>query len=223
MKRSCAFCQHPERDGFEKDMLAGTLAAKELDKNMSWRANTSDRHFRNHMGEYHMASNPSCDVCCYDRRADVEARYFQDGSSIDDIAGEIGVPEAAVYHHMKHHFQPLVKRSATTAVVVEVGREMEVMRNNASQLNEKLQELLERGDVYEEGFVQDAVRLHKEVRETMKDLMKFQDQWVGEPEAQTVNQTINVLKVELGKESPEVWKRVRGKLIDQMDGEVLEG
>ena len=220
MKRSCAFCQHPERDGLEQDMLGGMYSPKELDREMSWRANTADRHFRNHMGEYHMAANPSCTICCHENRAELEHRYFQDGSNIDSIAEEVGMPESTVYHHMKHHFQPLVQRSATAAVVVEVGKEMEVMRGNASQLNDKLQDLLNRGDIHEDGFVQDAVRLHKEVRETMKDLMKFQDTWVGEPETQVVSNTINILKVEMGKESPAVWKRVRERLLENDGGEM---
>jgi hypothetical protein len=64
-KRSCAFCQSEERDALEASLLAGEFSAKQLDKDMSWRANTADRHFRNHMGEYHMAANPSCVICSH--------------------------------------------------------------------------------------------------------------------------------------------------------------
>jgi len=33
---------------------------------------------------------------------------------------------------------------------------------------------------------------------------------------------INVLKVELGKESPDVWKRVKASLLSQADGQLDE-
>ena len=68
-KRSCAFCQNEEREIFEVALLNGEISARQLDKDMSWRANTADRHFRNHMGEYHMAANPSCVICSHTQRA----------------------------------------------------------------------------------------------------------------------------------------------------------
>lgn len=57
-----------------------------------------------------------------------------------------------------------------------------------------------------------AVSLHKEVRESIKDLSKFQDQWGTMGEGAQVNQTINILQVELAKESPESWKRIKKQL-----------
>ena len=59
VKRSCSFCQHEDRDGLEQDLLQGSITPKQLDKEMGWRENTADRHYRNHMGEYHMGANSS--------------------------------------------------------------------------------------------------------------------------------------------------------------------
>ena len=42
-KRSCSFCQHPDRDGLEDDLLAGNTTPKVMDQEMGWRANTADR------------------------------------------------------------------------------------------------------------------------------------------------------------------------------------
>jgi hypothetical protein len=193
-KRSCAFCQSEERDALEASLLAGEFSAKQLDKDMSWRANTADRHFRNHMGEYHMAA----------------------------IADELEVAENTVYHHMKHHFQPLVQKSAAIEVAFSVGQELNLLRSNAERLNYKLSELLSEGSVHEDGFVRDAVSLHKEVRETVKDLLKFNDQWGGDTTETTINQTINVLKVELAKESPDSWKRIKQQLLENTGGETFE-
>ena len=221
-KRSCAFCQSEERDALEASLLAGEFSAKQLYKDMSWRANTADRHFRNHMGEYHMAANPSCVICSHPERANYESRFFADGNEIDNIADELEVAENTVYHHMKHHFQPLVQKSAAIEVAFSVGQELNLLRSNAERLNYKLSELLSEGSVHEDGFVRDAVSLHKEVRETVKDLLKFNDQWGGDTTETTINQTINVLKVELAKESPDSWKRIKQQLLENTGGETFE-
>ena len=46
-KRSCQFCMSDDRDELETQLLNGHVLAKEIDKNMGWRANTADRHVRN--------------------------------------------------------------------------------------------------------------------------------------------------------------------------------
>ena len=212
MKRSCAFCQADEREALEEALTNGEMSCVQLDKDMGWRANTADRHFRNHMGQYHMAANPSCVICTSENRAEYEERFFSDGSQSDAIAEELGIKESTVYHHMKHHFQPLVQKSAATEVAITVGNEINVLRSNVGKLNGKLAELLDEGDVHDDGFVRNAVSLHKEVRETIKDLTKVQDQWGTMGEGAQVNQTINILQVELAKESPESWKRIKSKL-----------
>ena len=88
VKRSCSFCVHEERDSLEEQMLQGMISAKQLDKDMGWRTNTSDRHYRNHMGEYHMASNTDCALCTTPIRGDYERAYFDDGSVSAAIAEE---------------------------------------------------------------------------------------------------------------------------------------
>tara|TARA_R100001509_G_scaffold147018_1_gene104249 strand:+ start:715 stop:1398 length:684 start_codon:yes stop_codon:yes gene_type:complete len=213
-KRSCPLCQHPSRAELEKGLLDGEISSKQLDKDMGWRLNTTDRHFRNHMGQYHMASNPQCKVCAHPDRAEFERRYFEDGSQSQAIAEELGIAETSVYHHMKHHFQPLVQRSAAAEITLVVGEEINALRSNVELLNVKLSELLNEGSVHEDGFVRDAVSLHKEVRESIKDLLKMNEQWSPTTENNQINNTINILKLELGKESPESWARIRNQLIE---------
>ena len=213
-KRSCPLCQHPSRADLEKGLLDGEISPKQLDKDMGWRLNTTDRHFRNHMGQYHMASNPQCKVCAHPERADFERRFFEDGSESEAIAEELGIAESSVYHHMKHHFQPLVQRSAAAEITLVVGEEINALRSNVKFPNVKLTELLNEGSVHEDGFVRDAVSLHKEVRESIKDLLKMNEQWSPTTENNQINNTINILKLELGKESPESWARVRKQLLE---------
>ena len=59
-KRSCPLCMSDEREDLEQRLSQGEFSCKELDKEMGWRINTSARHFRNHMGAYHLAANDSC-------------------------------------------------------------------------------------------------------------------------------------------------------------------
>jgi len=214
VKRSCAFCQTEERDVLEQALLTGEISAKQLDKDMTWRANTADRHFKNHMGEYHMDSNPTCVICSNDRRGEYETGYFEGILPSEDIAEVIGCSENAVYHHMKYHFQPLVKKAAAFEVALILGQETKVLRGNVEKLNEKFNELLDYGSVHEDGFVSDAVKLHKEVRESIKDLVNLDEKWGADTEGPQINQTFNILKVELAKESPDSWKRIKAQLME---------
>ena len=168
------------------------------------------------MGEYHMAANPSCPVCSSSKRAEYENEYFQGSADTQVIADELQIAERTVYNHMKNHFQPLVQKTAAYEVALAAGQEIQVLRSNAEKLNQKLSELLDEGTVHEDGFVRDAVILHKEVRETVKDLLRFQDQWGAKTDNQQVNQTINVLQIELSKESPETWTRIKKQLAENM-------
>lgn len=217
VKRSCAFCQSDTREALEGALLSGEISHKELDKEMSWRANTSDRHYRNHMGDYHMAANPSCLICTHEQRGDLETAYFEGSLPSEELAELLECAESSVYHHMKHHFQPLVRKAAAIEVSLALGQEMNALRSNAERLNDKLNELLEDGSVHEDGFVKDAVSLHKEVRETIKDLVKLDEKWGPETEGTQINQTINILKVELAKESPDSWKRIKSQLLEQVE------
>ena len=42
--------------------------------------------------------------------------------------------------------------------------------------------------------------------------MMFNDQWGPSTDPSQVNQTINILKIEMAKESPETWQRIRAQI-----------
>jgi len=218
-KRSCAFCQHDDRDMLEQNLAEGISEAKILDRDMGWRANTTERHMKNHAGDYHEAANHTCIVCTHDDRRTLEVAYFEGERTSDDIAEELDCGEELVYRHMKQHFQPLVKRGATAIVSVKVGEELDIMRDNLGLINGKLHQYASETSIHDDGVISDIVKLHKEVRETLKDLTQYQEKW-AEPTTTVAANTINVLKVELGKESPDVWKRVKSQLLEQADGEL---
>ncbi len=220
-KRSCPFCQHDDRDALEQSIVDGVANSQIMDKDMGWRTNTAERHMMNHVGDYHSTANHACVVCTSDNRKEIEVAYFEGDRTSEDIATELECSEDSVYRHMKQHFQPLVKKSSAAIVSVKVGAEIDILRDNVQGLNGKLAQYMAETNIHDDGVISDMVRLHKEVRETLKDLTTYQEKW-AEPTTNVANNTINVLKVELGKESPDVWKRVKASLLADADGTVDE-
>ena len=217
---SCAFCQHSDRDNLERRLLDGEITAKELDKELELREGTTDRHFRNHMGEYHMGANSECPICTHHLRGKFEEGYFKGEITALQISEETECAESTAYHHLKFHLKPLVKTSAAPLIAIEAGKEVETLRSNVERLNGELALFLDEADRMDPQYVRNVTTLHKEVRETVKDIIKVQERAMGTDGAIIggINaRTVNLIKVELAKESPEVWSRVRGKLLDMED------
>ena len=219
-KLSCAFCQDENRDELEEQIASGTVDMRALDRDKGWRTNTAERHMRNHAGENVTGSNYRCPICTSDNRGLYEVAYFDEGMTTEEIANDVVCSEDDVYRHMKEHFQTLVRRSSTAVVSIKVGEELGVIRNNTEKLNEKLTRYMDEVSIHDDNAIGDMVRLNKEIRESIKDLMAFQSQW-AQPEEKTVTNTINILKVEMAKESPETWMRVREALL-RGDSDVLD-
>ena len=201
--------------------MQGSILPKTLDKDMGWREGTADRHFRNHMGEFHMGSNSDCVVCTHPERAELEQAYFTGGMNSEAIAEIIGCSESTVYHHLKHHLKPLVQKSAADIISIATGKEMDMMRSNLERVNGELGLFLDDADRNDPSYIKNLVSLHKEVRDTLTTMVKFQEKAMGENSQSIQADTVNILKVELSKESPEVWKRVRAKLLEEEE-EVIE-
>ena len=217
-RASCPLCQDEGRDDLEQLMTDGIVIAKQLDKDKNWREGTSDRHFRNHMGEYHLTSNSECLFCTSLKRESLEHAYYNGSMSTEQISQDIGdMPESSVYHHLKHHLKPIVQKGAADIIAISAGNEMESIRGNLSRLNGELSHFLDDADRNDPLYVRNIVSLHKEVRDTVHMMMKIQDRAAGSVTENINAQTINILKVELAKESPEVWRKLRTKLMGEGD------
>tara|TARA_R100001015_G_scaffold18796_1_gene12970 strand:- start:2527 stop:3198 length:672 start_codon:yes stop_codon:yes gene_type:complete len=214
-RASCPFCQDEERDSLEQLMKDGFIDAKQLDKDKGWREGTADRHFRNHMGEYHMGSNSECKFCTSVKRESLEHAYYNGSMTTEEIAQDIGMPESSAYHHLKHHLKPIVQKGAADIIAIEAGDEMNSIRGNLARLNGELAHFLDDADRNDPQYVRNIVSLHKEVRDTVNMMIKIQDRAAGNVTENINAQTINILKVELAKESPEVWRKLRGKLMGE--------
>ncbi len=96
-----------------------------------------------------------------------------------------------------------------------------MMRSNLERVNGELDLFLDDADRNDPSYIKNLVSLHKEVRDTLTTMVRFQEKAMGESSASIQADTVNVIKVELAKESPEVWKRVRAKLLEE-DAEVVD-
>ncbi|MBT4407957.1 MAG: hypothetical protein HOC79_08825 [Euryarchaeota archaeon] len=216
-RASCPFCQDAERDNLEGLMSDGIVIAKTLDKDKSWREGTSDRHFRNHMGEYHLASNSDCLFCTSVKRESLELAYYNASMTTEEIAKDVDMSESSVYNHLKYHLKPVVQKGAAGLIAIEAGNEMNSIRDNLSRINGELTHFLDDADRNDPQYVKNIVSLHKEVRDTVNMMIKIQDRATGGVAENLNAQTINILKVELAKESPEVWKKIRNKLLGDIN------
>ena len=59
------------------------------------------------------------------------------------------------------------------------------------------------------------------MRDTLTTMVKFQSDSMGINNQNIQADTVNILKVELAKESPEVWARIRSKLLEEEE-EILD-
>ena len=162
-----------------------------------------------------MGSNSDCVVCTHPERAEVEQAYYSGGMNSEAIAEIIGCSESTVYHHLKHHLKPLVQKSAAEIVSIATGKEMDMMRSNLERVNGELDLFLDDADRNDPAYIKNLVSLHKEVRDTLTTMVKFQEKAMGDTNQMIQADTVNILKVELAKESPDVWKRVRAKLLEE--------
>ena len=180
-RSSCKLCNHADRDQLEQGLKDGIIVPKQLDRDMEWREGTTDRHFRNHMGDFHMGSNSECVVCTHHLRSQFEEAYFNGGLTTEAIAEEIGCSETTVYHHLKHHLKPLVQKSAAPVIAIEAGKEMQTLRSNIERINGELNEILDDADRHDQQSVRNITTLHKEVRESLNLMSKIQERTKGEP------------------------------------------
>ena len=104
IKTQLCFCQHPQRDAFERNIRLGLVEA-ELDADQSWAEGTAHRHMRRHAGEFHNNSNSECPVCTHPERANIEEAVLNHIVPIDAMADDLEITVDALSHHIQEHTQ----------------------------------------------------------------------------------------------------------------------
>ena len=114
----------------EQNIIDGIAEPRILDKDMGWRANTAERHMKNHAGEYHRGANHSCVVCTSDDRSALEVAYFEGDRTSEDIATELDCSEELVYRHMKASLSTTCQAWCNCNCFCQVGQEVDILRGN---------------------------------------------------------------------------------------------
>ena len=177
-RRNCAFCQHPQRDAFERNIRLGLISEAELDADQSWAEGTAHRHMRRHAGEFHNNSNSECPVCTHPERANIEEAVLNHIVPIDAMADDLEITVDALSHHIQEHTQPIIQRQVAIETIPQtittVQGAMQQTERNLQRLNTLFndhvdimrEEQLEEGTLDYKGL-DTAVRLHKEIRDKL--------------------------------------------------------
>ena len=221
-RRNCVFCCHPQRDNFERNIRLGLLEEAELDADQGWAEGTAHRHMRRHAGEYHNNSNSECPLCTHPERSTIEESILNHIVPLDAMADDLEITEDALSHHMETHVQPIIQRQVaietlpqTISTVQGAMRQTELNLQSLNSLfNDHVTQMREEQN--EEGTLDykgldTAVKLHKEIRDTLSDI----GQYLERAEALGSNEQVSVLTViqaHFSEKSPEEWRILRQAL-----------
>ena len=222
-RNNCPFCQHPESELFEQQIRTSILDIQDLDKDQGWPSGLSHRHMRRHAGDYHNNSNPECPLCIHAERAEIESALIDGRASVADFAYELDLTEEVIEKHMKKHTEPLIKREAQIEVlpsaIQSVHDSLTRVESNMNRLDnifglqlDRLEaQFLETPDVITPKDIELAVRLHREVRETLTELAKWMDKMEVIDKSQSVS-VITIIQAHFAEKSPEEWRTLRKAL-----------
>jgi hypothetical protein len=221
-RRNCTFCQHPQRDNYERNIRTGLLEESELDADQSWSEGTAHRHMRRHSGEYHNNSNSECPLCTHTERANIEQSILNHIVPMDAMADELELTMDALSHHMDNHVQPIIQRQVAIETLPQtistVQGAMRQTEGNLQRLNSLFNDHVDllREEQNEEGTLDykgldTAVKLHKEIRDTLSDIGGYLEraEAIGSNEQVSV---LTVIQAHFSEKSPDEWRILRQAL-----------
>jgi len=223
-RKNCPFCQHPERDIIEQEILTGMLDVQDCDKRYQWPEGTSHRHMRRHSGEYYNNSNSQCPICTDPNRADIEKAILEGIAGIDDFAVELGIASSMVSTHMEKHTKPIIQQhvsidvlpNAMKTVTESLGR----VEKNMNRLDRLLGRVLDHvenqfddeDEMIEMRDVETALKVHREVRDTLVELAKWMEKAETIEDRQSVS-IMTVMQQYFVEKSPQEWVELKKRLV----------
>jgi hemerythrin len=223
-RKTCSFCQHPERDSIEQKILEGALDVQDCDLDNQWAEGTTHRHMRRHSGEYYNNSNTQCPICTDPSRADIEKAILEGIAGIDDFAVELGIASSLVSTHMEKHTKPIIQQhvqlealpNAMNTIHESLGR----VEKNMNRLDKLLGRVLDHvenqfddeEEVIEMRDVETALKVHREVRDTLVELTKWMEKAETIEDKQSVS-ILNALKQFYSEKSPQEWVELKKRLV----------
>ena len=224
-RKNCPFCNHPDRDEFEGQITKGVLDGDALDKDQGWASGTVHRHMRRHSGEYHNNSNHDCPLCTHPERSAIESSIIEGIATIDDFSYELDLPSLTITGHMEKHTQPILSKQADIEIIPSalksVHDSLVRIEKNMNRLDGifdlQLYHLHEQfnsdPELVNPKDIELAVRLHREVRETLGELAKWMDKMEVIDKNQSVS-VITVIQAHFAEKSPEEWRVLRNALAE---------
>lgn len=224
-RANCHFCQHPDRDHFEHQIRIGVLDVKALDKDQGWPEGTSHRHMRRHAGNYHNNSNSECPVCTHPERATIEEAILEGRATVEDFAAELDIEESALFHHMEKHTKPLIQTQVSIEALPKamstVNESLKRVERNMNRMDRILSlhldhvenTMMDSEEVVSAADLQLAIKMHKEVRETLTDLAKWMDKAETIEQGQSMS-VLTVIQAHFAEKSPAEWRELRQSLAE---------
>lgn len=223
-RKNCPFCQHPERDLVEKQILDGSLDVQDCDYQHQWAEGTTHRHMRRHAGEYYNNSNTQCPLCTSPQRSQIEQAILEGHAGIDDFAAELGIASSLVSTHMEKHTKPIIQQhveiEALPNAMKTVHESLRRVEKNMNRLDRLLGRVLDHvenqfddeEEVIEMRDVETALKVHREVRDTLVELAKWMEKAESIEDRQSVS-ILTVLQTYYLEKSPQEWMELKSRLV----------
>jgi len=214
-RRRCKLCNHENRDDLEAQLETMNIAPDDLDKMEGWPSGTTSKHMRNHMGDYHDASNPRCKICTHELRPIIEEQLGQGHVTPNAVAKMVDCTEEQVKRHMTKHLQPLVQKSAANIIAMRDVDEIESLSRNISRLEQKIDILFEQEDMNPK-YVDSLTKMAKEIRESLRYLMEFKGKLIHKRQDTVIVAQMQVVQEVLAQNHPKVWLDVKSKMEEKL-------
>ena len=224
-RKNCPFCNHPDRDSLEQQIRTGILKPEDLDRSEGWASGSAHRHMRRHAGDYHNNSNSDCPICTHPERAEIESSILEGRAGIEEFAYELNVDDSIISHHMEKHIKPLIKAAAEVEMIPTA---IQSTRDSLAKIEKNMNRLdsiftlhldgleaqyIETPDLISPKVIDLAVRLHREIRETLNELAKWMDKMEVIDKSESIN-VITVIQAHFAEKSPEEWRVLRNALAE---------
>jgi len=209
----------------EHEIRVGILGVADLDKDQEWAEGTAHRHMRRHSGEYHNNSNSECPICTHSDRAVIEEAILEGRVRIDDFAAELEISDDIISHHIEAHTKPVIQREAQIEMLPKalstVKESLTRIERNMNRLDNIMllhldqleRDMMDEDRLVSASDIQLAVKMHKEVRETLGDLAKWMDKAESIDQQQSVS-VLTVIQAHFAEKAPDEWRILRRSLAE---------
>ena len=157
-------------------------------------------------------------------RADIEAAILEGRAGIDDFAVELGIASSTVSNHMENHTKPIIQQhvdiQALPNAMKTVHESLSRVETNMNRLDKLLGRVLDHvenqfddeEEIVEMRDVETALKVHREVRDTLVELAKWMEKAETIEDKQSVS-ILNVLQQFYSEKSPEEWAELKKRLV----------